>query len=313
MYLLYVDASGTPEAKDQSKNYVLLGLCVPEGHWFALNKLLNGLKDRYRYTGQDFELHAREFCVSIDEQGRIPGFDQMSWTDRRLRVQQYRQSRIDAETDPDRRAARIARYKRTEPFTHLTRAERTKLLEDALDLVGENDRIRLFGEAVSKDHPAIRSQTTNPVASAFEQVVSRFDAYLQTVDDRKLKTSPRRRIDNGLLVLDQDQSKERAIQALFESFRQTGHSWGQLRHVIDIPFFARSDLVCGLQLVDVCAYAVRRYLDSGAVPDSHEEVNFNRIFNKFDRSSAGRLRGLRHYVAAGSCHCLICKVRGHSF
>ena len=47
-------------------------------------------------------------------------------------------------------------------------------------------------------------------------------------------------MDNGLLILDEDYSKEARIQQQFQGFRQHGHPWGQLRHVIDVPFFASS-------------------------------------------------------------------------
>ena len=43
MYLLYVDASGTPLSSDTaSKHYVLVGLAVHEGTWFALEKRISG-------------------------------------------------------------------------------------------------------------------------------------------------------------------------------------------------------------------------------------------------------------------------------
>jgi hypothetical protein len=312
MFLLYADASGTADQQDHSKHYVLLGLCVPEGHWFALNRLLQSLKTRYCQPGQDFELHAAEFCVSINEQTEIPDFDQLSRTDRRAKVQALRQQRIDAEKNSKKKKARIDKYRRTEQFIHLTRLERSRLLEDALDLVGANDRIRLFGEAIHKAHPAVASGQVDPVHQAFEQVTSRFDAYLQMIDHWKLKKSPRRKIDNGLIVLDKDYSTEAAIQDQFKRYRQHGHPWGQMRHVIDVPMFASSDLVCGLQLVDACAYAVRRYLDTQAVVGSHEERNFLRIFHRFDQDGQGNLHGLRHYVATGTCACLACQRRGHA-
>ena len=41
MYLLYLDASGTPEKQDpNTKHYVLVGLCMHEGSWFGLDKPL---------------------------------------------------------------------------------------------------------------------------------------------------------------------------------------------------------------------------------------------------------------------------------
>lgn len=313
MYLLYLDASGSADLTDvNTHHYVLVGLCVHEGTWFALDNRLNGLKSAYCQHGEEFELHAIQFACSIDEQEAIPGFAGMSWTDRRSRVTAIREGRIAAESSPAAKKKRREKYQRTEPFIHLSRQERSRLLEDALDLVGAHDGIRLFGEAISKSHPAVVEGRIEPVHQAFEQVVSRFDAFLIRRDQWKLQKGPRRTIDNGLLVLDNDYSTEAAIFNQFRDFRMKGHPWGKMQHVIDVPFFASSERVCGLQLVDICAYAVRRYLDKNAIVGSHEERNFERIFHRFDRDNGGRLHGLRHYVPSGTCTCLICRARGHA-
>ncbi|HEX7446862.1 MAG TPA: DUF3800 domain-containing protein [Pirellulales bacterium] len=223
MYLLYVDASGTPESQDSnSRHYVLVGLCVHEGTWFALDKRLNGLKAAYCPPGRDFELHAAQFAGSIREQDEIPAFADMSWTDRRARVAALQQAKIAAAPTASERRNRAKKYKRTEPFIHLTRQERSQLLEDALDLVGAHRGISLFGEAIRKTHPAVMSRNVDPVHQAFEQVVSRFDAFLKRLDDWKLQKSPRRLIDNGLLVLDQDYTTEATILSQFRDYRRKG-------------------------------------------------------------------------------------------
>jgi hypothetical protein len=313
MYLLYADASGTADLSDTStRHHVLLGLCVHEGTWFALDKRLNGLKSGYCQRGDEFELHAAQFACTIAEQDEVPGFAGMSWTDRRAKVAEIRRAKIAAEPTAAAKKTRADRYKRTEPFIHLTRQERSRLLEDALDLVGAHRGIVLFGEAISKAHPSVVGGHLDPVHQAFEQVVARFDAFLKRTDDWKLQKSPRRTIDNGLLVLDQDYSTEAALVNQFRNYRQRGHPWGKMRHVIDVPFFASSERVCGLQLVDICAYAVRRYLDKNAAAGSHEEKNFRRIFHRFDRDNLGKLHGLRHYIPAGACSCSICQERGHA-
>ena len=218
MYLLYTDASGTADLSDpNTKHYVLVGLAMHEGTWFALNKRLVHLKMAYCQTGYDFELHAAEFACSIKEQDEIAGFAELSWTDRRATVAALRQSKINAETTASGRQQRRDRYHRTEDFIHLTRLERSKLLEDALDLVGGHKGIVLFGEAIAKSHPSVTANLLDPVHQAFEQLVSRFDAYLRRLDEWKLKKGPRRHIDNGLLVLDQDYSTESAILGQFKN------------------------------------------------------------------------------------------------
>src|SRR5205823_8141348 len=103
--------------------------------------------------------------------------------------------------------------------------------------------ITLFGEGISKAHPGVVGGHIDPVQQAFEQVVARFDAFLKRTDDWKLQKSPRRSIDNGLLVLDQDYSTEASIFNQFRDYREKGHPWGKMRHVMDVPFFASSDRV----------------------------------------------------------------------
>lgn len=312
MFLLYADASGTAELQDNSKHYVLLGVCMHEGSWFGLNRRIQSLKARYCPPGETFELHAKQFACDIKEQDAIPHFAEMSWTERRGHVTQYRQARIQGAPDSKERARLDKKYRLTEPFIHLTRAERSQLLEDALDLVGGHEGIRLFCEAICKAHPGVQSGELEPVKQAFEQVVSRFDAYLQMRHRWKLEEAPDAPPDNGLLLFDQDYASEATLAQQFQGFRRRGHSWGQLRHVIEIPFFASSEDLPGLQLADICSYAVRRYLDRDAVVDSHEERNFQRIFHRFDQDGRGRLHGLRHFIQAGSCSCLICQQRGHA-
>ena len=283
-----------------------------EDSWFGLNRRIQSLKARYCPPGRTFELHAKQFAGDIKEQDQIPHFAEMSWTERRDLVAQYRHARIKSATDSKERSRLDKKYRPTEPFIHLSRAERSKLLEDALDLAGEHEGIRLFCEAICKAHPGVQSGEIDPVTQAFEQVVSRFDAYLQMRHRWKLEEMPDALPDNGMLLMDRDYSNETTISQQFDDFRQSGHRWGHLRRVIEIPFFASSEQIGGLQVADICSYAVRRYLDKGAVPGSHEERNFQRIFHRFDQDGQGRLHGLRHFIPAGSCGCLICQQRGHA-
>lgn len=114
-------------------------------------------------------------------------------------------------------------------------------------------------------------------------------------------------VHKGLLIMDQEPSREDGYRRMLNSFRDHGHPWGNLRHVIEAPFFVESSLAPAIQAADICAHAVRRYLEH--LDGEHEVANFRRIFSKFDRS--GRLHGLRHYCARGTCRCDICVARGH--
>lgn len=315
MYLLYLDASGTPELQDNSKHYVLVGLCMHEADWFSLDERIHKLKRKYCLAESDpaqLEIHVKQFAVTIKEQEEIPDFALMSRADRRSRVLEIRQKKIDNESTHKGRSGRTAKYKDTDPYIHLTRNERSQLLEDAIDIIAGHDGIKLFGEAVSKSHPGMMSGNINPVKQAFTQVVSRFDKFLQKRSDWVSQGRRDQIIDHGLLMLDRDANTESTIEKLFQDFRENGHPFGYMTHVIDVPFFASSAKVGGLQLADVAAYVVRRYVDRGAILGSHEERHFTKIFQRFDRDTLGHLHGLRHYVPANSCKCLICSERGHA-
>jgi uncharacterized protein DUF3800 len=312
MFLLYLDASGSPGVKDATKNYALVGTAVHENTWFALNKRLTGLKKKYAFPGEDFELHALAFNSAIREQNEILDFDQQNYADRRRNVEVLRAQRLARASDPKKRRRLKSEFARSRPFVHLTRSERSKLYEDSLDLIGGHKGLVLFGEAIEKKHPGVLAGNVDCVRQAFEQVITRFDAYLKRkVSWRALSAPKRVRGDKGLIVMDHDLEKEKDIEKQFANYQQQGHPWGQLEYVIDTPFFVSSEKFPGVQIVDVCAYALRRYLDKGGLVGSHEEKQFMRIFHLFDRAQ-GKLHGLRHYTQGGTCGCLVCKERGHS-
>ncbi len=316
MHLLYLDASGTDRQNDMTtQHYVLVGVGMPEAAWFELARGVSELKRKYAFPGSDpdaFELHVKQFAVQYEEQRDVPDVETLSWEDRRRKTLEARRARLAAAPNGEAKEARRKKYRGSAPYIHLSRRERSQLLEDAVDLVSSYRSVRLFGEAVSKKHPAVVEGRVSPVREAFTQVVSRFDRMLQNIAGPRFQGDTTRRFaHHGLLILDQDPTSEEMIEGLFRHFRDHGHPFGMLSRVIDVPFFAPSVKVGGLQVADVVAYVVRRYFDKEAKPGSHEDAQFVKLFQGFDRDGSGRLHGLRHYVPANSCHCRVCVERGH--
>jgi hypothetical protein len=56
-----------------------------------------------------------------------------------------------------------------------------------------------------------------------------------------------------LLIFDQDAKSEKTYERLFKEIRRNGHYFGAMTGVIEVPFFASSAKLAGLQIVDVCA------------------------------------------------------------
>lgn len=302
MYLLYVDASGTPESTDHTTAYALAGLCAHERSWASLERNLRRLKVRYQRGNRPFELHAMDFCISITEQDDIPGFADMGADERFTAVESLRATKL-AGYDAKKRSRKAKYFSRTRPFVHLTRAQRRTLLEEALDIVNSAKKVRLFAEVVDKEHRAHRGPE-GIVADAFTQVVSRFDHFLRSINKGRRPEQQ----DRGLIVMDREPTHEGRYRDLVERFRMTGHPYGKLDYVIEAPFFVDSDLANVIQAVDLIAYVTRRHVESP--DDPGRAADFHRIFSRFDRTRT-QLHGARHHCAPGSCRCAICAARGH--
>jgi len=281
MHLLYLDASGTPEDINCS-TYVLLGLCIHEDAWHKLEAEVATVRARYELPGVPMEFHAKDFCTLIREQSKVPDFAELA-----------PRARHDA-------VKGLLKRRELLPFVHLTRAERTQLFTDLLDLVGAMDGVRLFAEAVNKSASRL-TEPVNLVRDAFAQVVSRFDRFLRYVNTRYSS--------HGMLIFDHEPTYREMLHREFVHYRLNGHPWGRVEYVIEQPFFVDSASVSAVQLADICAYAVRRHIEHPT--QAPELANMNRILHKFDRSG-DKLHGIRHYCPPGSCTCRICQERGHA-
>lgn len=159
----------------------------------------------------------------------------------------------------------------------------------ALSFLTRSKDVTLFGAVINK---AARSPE-DPMEYAFEQLANRFDLFLSRM--HKQGNSQR-----GLIVLDKS-TYETSLQTLAREFRDTGHRWGQLRSLADVPLFVDSKATRMVQYADMVAYALRRYYIN------KEPEYFSIIANQFDRDG-GVIHGLVHYTPQNSgCPCPVCK------
>ncbi len=151
-------------------------------------------------------------------------------------------------------------------------ADREQAIKDALQVV-VTKHCRLFGAVLNKS----RFSGQDVTQVAFEQVSSRFDQYLGRLH-RQGDTQ------RGLILFDKC-SVERRIQTMAREFKTTGHTFGKLRNLAEVPVFVDSEASRLIQLADLVAYALFR----------HHEFNdssfYNIIRNSFD-SDGGEVHGL---------------------
>ncbi len=178
-------------------------------------------------------------------------------------------------------------YQKTEAYVHLTRRERRQAVSDIAGLISNWGVARLFAECIDKVHfdPTIAMRSVHE--QAFEQVVSRFEQYLKNSDE-----------GNGLLIHDNNQTVAKRHTELMKTFLREGTLWTKIRHIIETPMFVDSQLTSMVQLADLCAYALRRYLENG------EEELFDLVFRRADRRGQIAV-GVRHFTSPG-CLCKIC-------
>ena len=91
-----------------------------------------------------------------------------------------------------------------------------------------------------------------------------------------------------------------------KKFHKVGTFWTSISNIIETPLFVDSHLTSMVQLADLCAYAIRRYLEKS------EDYLFKEIFKvadtKKDRlTEKVKVVGIRHFSSnTTKCKCLIC-------
>jgi hypothetical protein len=183
-------------------------------------------------------------------------------------------------------------YEQTAPYIHLTLKERVSFIEEITQTIGGWGSARLFAECIDKIHfDPIRAP--KPLdEQAFEQLVSRFEQFLRNMDQ---PMSPK---TFGILIHDNNETVAKRHTDLMKSFHQQGTFWTQVEHIIETPLFVNSELTGMIQIADVCAYALRRYLENG------EERLFDQVFKRADRKGNTAV-GVRHFTHS-TCTCKIC-------
>ncbi len=294
MYLCYVDESGVPNIPGNTSHFVLAGLSVPVWHWRACDRDIGNVKRSFGLA--DAEIHTAWIRRSYRMQSKVTDFERLNWNDRRYEVTKLRTAellRLQQAGNPKRYRQAAKNFRKTESYIHLTRDERETLMMRLAHVVGGWGFARLFAECIDKVHfDPVRAPS--PVdEQALEQVVSRFEQYLEMTrggaDER----------DYGVLIHDNNDTVARKHTALMQSFHDKGTLWTEVENIIETPLYVDSELTSMVQIADLCAYALRRYLEND------ETELFEKIFERADRRGDVAV-GVRHFTD-DSCMCEICQ------
>lgn len=293
MYLCYVDESGTPELPGNTSHFVLAGISIPIWHWRNTDRCISTILTRYGLGSE--ELHTGWLLRKYLEQSRIPDFENLNWVQRRAAVERQRNIYLlRLQTSNRSKAYQQAKktYAHERPYIHLTLAERQDVAREIADSISGWGSARLFAECIDKTYfDPVRIGCTAD-EQAFEQIVSRFEQYVESTDepgDRRF----------GLLVHDNNPTVARKHTELMRRFHQRGTLWTRIERLIETPLFVDSKLTRMVQIADLCAYSLRRYLEN------QEPEIFSRVFLRAHRIQ-NRVVGIRHFTGA-NCGCDICR------
>jgi hypothetical protein len=292
MHLCYIDESGTSDIPGNTSHFVLAGLSIPIQHWRDCDGEIESIKKRYALG--DSEIHIAWLLRPYLEQRRIADFDSLDYSHRRSQVEGVRKAKIlklQKAANPKLYKQTRKNYRQTEAYIHLTYDERRGLAKDIAKCIANWGFARLFAECIDKVY-FDPSRAAQPIdAQSFEQVVSRFEQFLQIIGKGDSSCY-------GLIIHDNNETVAKKHTALMKSFHQKGTLWTKIEKIIETPLFVDSQLTSMVQIADVCSYAIRRYLEN------REEELFDLVFQRADRKD-GVVVGVRHFSDA-SCTCKIC-------
>jgi hypothetical protein len=291
MYFCYIDESGTPEIPGTTTHFVLTGLAIPSEHWSNCEQNINDIKNKYCLD--DSEIHTGWILRKYREQFLIPDFEKLNHAQRRIEVDKLRKAELykwrKSHLTKNKYKQNKKNYSQTKDYIHLTLDERKNFIKEIATAIGNWGFARLFAECIDKKF-FIPSIAFAPVdAQAFEQVVSRFEQFLEKIGKEQY----------GILIYDNNLTVAKKHTELMKSFHKKGTIWTKIHRIIETPFFVNSELTSMIQIADVCSYSIRRYLEN------NESELFDEVIKRADTHKNGVVVGIRHF-SEKTCDCKIC-------
>jgi hypothetical protein len=319
MYLCYLDESGVPEIPGNSTHFVLAGIAIPIERWREADASISEIMGRYGLAGE--ELHTAWLLRKYLEQSKIDGFDEMDWDERRNQVARLRVAEIHRvrKLGIAKRNAQLKKvYRHTDPYIHLTLNERSQLALEIAETISKWEWAVLIASCIDKSFFLTTGKNNNVDLSVntfgFTQLVIYFAALLQQAEHhasvgRETLDMQHSGHEYGLLIHDNNPTvalkHSRQLRVIQEGAIRAG--LGLFGRIIETPLFVDSSLTRMIQLADLWAYSLRRYVENG------ESNLFSVLYNKEKTTPDGIQSPIRRFniqhFAESSCSCLICETK----
>jgi hypothetical protein len=291
MQFVYLDESGVDDLGGGTSHFVLLGLIVPADNWKNISDRVDDIKSKYGLT--DAEVHTAWMARRFVEQESDPTFEQRSRKERvakALAAIKARAAALAVTGTPKKIKNYRKEVRAITPYLHLTFDERRACLKELATLLSSLQNVRLVAEVISK---ADFAQGPDSVyEQAFEQVVTRAQFCLHA------------KHDNGIVISDNNDKAAVRLTNLTKEFHRRGTLYSNIPNIVETPLFVNSTLTSMVQMADLCAYSLRRFVENG------ETELWDLIEARVDRAGRGTHVGVRHYTGRRQCTCRLCTNHG---
>ncbi len=247
MLICFLDEAGTSDLRQGFPKdvFVLAGVIVGADQSVKADNEFAQLKKNYELNEED-EIHSA--WVDSKKLDRIqsqitdlPAFAKKSKKDRRIEVKQVWQGQI--QTDQTKQEQKD--YKKWSPYMHLTSERRSRLLQDACDIL-VNLKLPVIVCALDC---ALHSDGPTTYGRSFMHLTSWFQSLLENRP--------------GLVVHDAS-NKERLAKDIVKTHQKAlGKLTSKAHTIYPVPLFVDSKRTKMIGFADVAAYAVRKYLRCG--------------------------------------------------
>jgi hypothetical protein len=295
VFLCYIDESGTPDVPGNSSHFILAGLSIPIDKWKDCDNEISAIKIKYYLP--EVEIHTAWMLRPYLEQSKITNFKSLERDQRIYEVDRLRNIeilRLQRSSNNKLYKQTKKNYDKTKDYRHLAFDERKEFIKDICNCISKWSFVRLFADCIDKVHFDPVRVGHGIGRETFEQIVTRFETYLQ-ITSRRMGSQCW-----GLLIHDNNETVSKKHTKLMKEFHHVGTLWTTtITHIIETPLFVDSQLTSMVQIADLCSYVLRRYLENS------EDRLFDLIFRIADRKSDGTVVGVRHFTGP-DCKCKIC-------
>ena len=305
---------------EKGGHFVAVGMVIPASAWADLEKRIALIKNDYGLGST--ELHARAMYKKYRAQAEIARFDELGHEERRRQVarilDEYGKKLASDEKQEIPGAAKRKkdaqnRRKEIEPFTHLSWDERKECLRETLQEAATWNNAKLGMVAIERPLTRAQAEQIAEGPSIGELAQRTFGTAIQLLwthlspQPRKpgrglFGRRPTRTLDDGCLMIHAkpETANEEGCLMVHDMCEPRREEFCRCLNTLmntvtpgvlvgPTPLFVDSRLSSLIHVVDVAAYAVAQYLDSGE----------DDLLHHLDLDVA-------HHVPQKECSCLFC-------